>query len=239
MPQRPFHEFLSYFTTKNASNAWRDARDTKSHKCDNVTFWWQSRKKKKWNWIELPLLLVGVMEIHQYTAPFPQKERNVLGMREVSENDGPVASRLLDELMASSLSLAKRSWRVTATVSDAMRVLNTWIYTRPKRIGQSRHWKVKFANLIVWPAMEDFLLCAGGILQIIGNRPQDLGNFFAVWEANQSIWCDWYLDIDESPLLLRFPPICIHPFFTCLVWLILDEMKLAQLKSYRYRPFQT
>jgi hypothetical protein len=37
-------------------------------------------------------------------------------MREVSENNGPAASRLLDELMASSLSLAKRSWRVTATV---------------------------------------------------------------------------------------------------------------------------
>jgi hypothetical protein len=39
----------------------------------------------------------------------------------VSENNGPVAGRILDEMIASSLSLAKRSWRITATVEEAWR----------------------------------------------------------------------------------------------------------------------
>ncbi|KAJ7924223.1 hypothetical protein B0H13DRAFT_2266787 [Mycena leptocephala] len=45
--------------------------------------------------------------------PFPPK-REVSEL--VSENNGPVAGRILDEMIASSLGLAKRSWRITATV---------------------------------------------------------------------------------------------------------------------------
>jgi pyruvate formate-lyase activating enzyme-like uncharacterized protein len=58
--------------------------------------------------------IVGIMEILQvYCTCSPQKR----GMPEVYENNVPVAGRILDVVMASSLSLAKRSWRVTATVT--------------------------------------------------------------------------------------------------------------------------
>jgi hypothetical protein len=42
----------------------------------------------------------------------------------VSENNGPVVSRILDEMIASSLSLAKRSWRITATVGPIMNMFH-------------------------------------------------------------------------------------------------------------------
>jgi hypothetical protein len=58
--------------------------------------------------------LCCIVELWNIAGIFVPQKREVSEL--VSENNGPVAGRILDEMIANSLSLAKRSWRITATV---------------------------------------------------------------------------------------------------------------------------
>ncbi|KAJ7234965.1 hypothetical protein C8J57DRAFT_1248888 [Mycena rebaudengoi] len=79
---------------------------------------------------------------------FPQK-REVFEL--VSENNGPVAGRILDEMIASSLSLAKRSWLITATLVHVLVEIQGWLSffgeSRPYALAANRS-QVEFISIL-------------------------------------------------------------------------------------------
>ncbi|KAJ7240298.1 hypothetical protein C8J57DRAFT_1245506 [Mycena rebaudengoi] len=81
-------------------------------------------------------------------APVPPK-REVFEL--VSENNGPVAGRILDEMIASSLSLAKRSWLITATLVHVLVEIQGWLSffgeSRPYALAANRS-QVEFISIL-------------------------------------------------------------------------------------------